>query len=320
MPVRVVGCAILVGMDLRSLEYFVAVAEEESFTRAAQRCYVTQPTISAQIQTLERELGEPLFDRTPRGILLTEGGRLLLPYARRALSAVDDAAGEFSARSALLRGHLRVGSGGGIENTAVPVLLGRFRTNYPGIDVHLTEATSAPLLAMVLDGELHAAVIARTDSPPPPAISWAPMFTDRLVAVFDADQFRIVGDPVSLTELADHPIITYPTSSALRGRVDAVAERDSVPLRVNYVANDVRMQVALARQRVGIALCARTDPSVDEVAPLTVREIAPQISFEKVLIWRNDIAPSAPLRAFLSLWRDHRGQAPATPQGGLRTG
>lgn len=307
-------------MDLRSLEYFVAVADEESFTRAAQRCYVTQPTISAQIQALERQLGEPLFDRTPRGILLTEGGRLLLPYARRALSAVDDAAAEFSARSALLRGQLRVGSGGGIENTAIPVLFGMFRSKYPGIDIHLTEATSAPLLAMVLDGELHAAVVARGDSPLPSTISWGPMFTDRLVTVFDADQFRLEGDPVALGDLAAYPIITYPASSALRARIDVVAGQASASLRVNYVANDVRMQVALARQRVGIALCARTDPALEDAAPLTVREITPQIAFEKVLIWRNDIAPSAPLRAFLSLWRDHREQPPADQQAGLRTG
>ena len=90
-------------MDLRSLEYFVAVAEELSFTRAAQRCQVSQPTISGQVQALERQVGEALFDRTPRGIGLTEGGRILLPYARRALRAVEDAGAEFSARAGLLR-------------------------------------------------------------------------------------------------------------------------------------------------------------------------------------------------------------------------
>lgn len=72
-------------MDLRGLEYFVAVADEHSFTRAAQRCHVTQPTISGQITALERELGEPLFDRAARGVGLTDRGKILLPYARRCL-------------------------------------------------------------------------------------------------------------------------------------------------------------------------------------------------------------------------------------------
>jgi DNA-binding transcriptional LysR family regulator len=74
-------------VELRTLEYFVAVAEEESFTRAAVRCHVTQPSISQQILALERELGEPLFDRLPRGIRLSAGGAVLLDHAKRVLAA-----------------------------------------------------------------------------------------------------------------------------------------------------------------------------------------------------------------------------------------
>ena len=82
-------------MELRNLQYFVAVADEGSFTRAAARLYVTQPTVSAQIQALERELGEPLFDRLPRSVELSDGGRLLLPYARQCIAAAEDAKAEF---------------------------------------------------------------------------------------------------------------------------------------------------------------------------------------------------------------------------------
>ncbi|WP_395729020.1 LysR family transcriptional regulator [Nakamurella sp.] len=295
-------------MDLRSLEYFVAVAEELSFTRAAQRCDVTQPTISGQVQALEREVGESLFDRSSRGIALTDGGRTLLPYARRCLAAVEDAKAEFSARAGLLRGALHIGTGGGIEHTTVPTLLGRMRHRHPGIEVHVTEATSAPLVEMVLQGRLNAAVIARPAEPLPAAITASTMFSDRLVAVFDPAVVELAGDPVPLQALTGESIISYPRTSALRSRLEDVAAGIGVAVTVNYVANDVRLQVAFAREGVGVAICAGSDPALADLAGLTVRPISPPVDFDKILIWRHDITPCAPLRAFLQLWWDFRAR------------
>ena len=296
---------MLYAMDLRSLEYFVAVAEERSFTRAAQRCYVTQPTISAQMQALERELGESLFDRGQREVILTDGGQLLLPYARECLRAVSDAKAEFSARAGLLKGELRIGSGGGVEHTTVPILLGALRQKYPGIDIDVTEATSAPLLDMVLQGHLHAAVIARPTHDLPTAISAAPMFGEEIVAVFDPDVYPTLGTIVDVAEIAPLPAITYPRTSALRAHIDATADDNGTPIHVHFSANDVRLQLAFAEQGLGVALSAASDPALASTH-LTVRPVTPTIRFEKILVWRNDIAASAPLRAFFELWKTMR--------------
>lgn len=293
---------MLRGMDLRSLEYFVAVADEGSFTRAAARLYVTQPTISSAIQSLERELGEQLFDRLPRGIALSDGGRVLLPHARKCLAAVDDAKSEFSARAGLLRGELRLGSGGGVEHSLVPDLLGAFHEKYSGIDVELTEATSIPLLTLVEQGRLHAAVIARPPGALPDGIASSPMFTDRLVAVFDSTAFALAAGPVALEALAGRPVITYPATSALRAALESAAAEQALTIPVRYAANDARLQVALARQRVGIAVCAGSDPALGGVDDLEIRAIEPAVSFTKTLVWRDEALPSAPLRAFLELW------------------
>jgi DNA-binding transcriptional LysR family regulator len=287
-------------MDLRSLEYFVAVADEMSFTRAAQRCHVTQPTISGQITALERELGEPLFERAARNVTLTDGGEILLPYARECLAAAENAKAEFSARAGLLRGEFRFGTGGGVENTAIPTLLGALRRANPGIDVHLTEATSAALVDMVVQGRLHAAVIARPHGALPTTISSAPMFSGHLVAVFEPSAFSF-DDPISTTVLNGQPLITYPGSSALRSRLDAAIAGNDV--RVNYVANDVRLQIAFARQGVGIAICADSDPALQDCPDMVIRELTPPITFEKILVWRNDVEPSAATRAFFGIWK-----------------
>lgn len=289
-------------MELRNLEYFVAVADEGSFTRAAARLYVTQPTVSSQIQALERELGEPLFDRLPRSIELSDGGRLLLPYARQCLAAAEDAKAEFSARSGLVRGELRLGTGGGVENGAVPATLGAFHEKHPGVDVELVEATSAPLVDLVLSGRLHAAVVAETRQPLPAGLASATMFTDQLVAVFDPAYFAFHGAAVTLTEIARQPLITYPSTSALRATLDACADDGSVPLNVRFVANDVRLQIALVRQGIGVAVSARSDPALVGLDDLEIRPLDPAVQFSKAIIWRNDVRPGAPLRAFLDLW------------------
>ncbi|GAY13616.1 LysR family transcriptional regulator [Mycobacterium sp. shizuoka-1] len=285
------------------MEYFVAVADELSFTRAAQRCHVTQPTISGQINALERELGEALFDRAARSVTLTDGGHILLPYARQCLAAAENAKAEFSARAGLLRGEFRFGTGGGVENTAIPALLGALRKAHPGIDVHLTEATSTPLLEMVVQGRLHAAVIARPHGTLPATIASAPMFSGCLVAVFDPAAFCFDG-PVALCALAGQPVITYPSSSALRSRLDAAIAESGAQVTVNYVANDVRLQIAFARQGVGVAVCADSDPALRDCPDLVIRTLTPPVEFEKILVWRNDIEPNAATQAFFGIWKE----------------
>lgn len=289
-------------MELRTLEYFLAVADEGSFTRAAQKCFITQPSISGQIQGLERELGEALFDRTQRTTSLTDAGRVLLPHARLCIQAANDAKAEFSARTGLLRGEFRIGTGGGVEHTTTPVLLGQLRHKYPGIDIVVSEAPSKPLLDMVLQNQLHAAVIARPADTLPASINTSRLFDDQIVAVFDPCAFPVGdADPLELSALVRFPIITYPRTSALRASIDRVAAAAGTEVQVNCAANDVRLQVSFAQQGLGVALSSRCDPALIGCG-LTIRQITPQIDFEKILIWRNDIPASAPLRAFLALW------------------
>src|ERR1044072_7627155 len=145
-------------MELRQLAYFVAVAEERNFTRAAEREHVAQPGVSAQIRRLERELGQELLDRSGRSVRLTEAGEAVLPYARGALAALEGARQAVGELTGLLRGEVAVGTV--TSHTAdLPDLLAEFHDAHPAVEITLSEANSDQLLEGLRTGRLDAAIV-----------------------------------------------------------------------------------------------------------------------------------------------------------------
>jgi DNA-binding transcriptional LysR family regulator len=146
-------------MELRHLRYFVAVAEEGSFTRAAERLWIAQPGLSQQILALERELGVRLFERLSRGVELTDAGRVFLEKARVALNAADDAMAIAQDAGAGLRGTLRLGLSWRSRYDLAPGLQHAFGLKRPGVDVTVVEAQTDVLMRDVRDRRLDAAIV-----------------------------------------------------------------------------------------------------------------------------------------------------------------
>lgn len=289
-------------MDLRALEYFVAVVEERSFTRAALREHVSQPSISQQMLGLERELGESLFERGAKEVRLTPGGEALLPYARQCLAAVAAAQATFSERSALLEGELRLGTVSGVEETAVPDLLAAYHERFPRVNVALTGSTSLPLLAQVEHGSLDAAIIARPGEPLPEGISSYALLEDEILAVVSELNPLSLLQEVPLVELSGQPLITYGLDSRLRPLIAEAFVASGCAFDVAYSTRDVPLNLALARRDVGIALIAGSDPAVHRALGVTALPLRPRIAYSKILVWRSKHTPSAALRAFLEAW------------------
>ncbi len=287
-------------MELRTLEYFVAVAEEGTFTRAAARCHVVQPAISQQIHGLERELGEPLFDRLARRVTLTAGGRALLPYARDCLAAAGQAAAAFAARSGVLRGELRLGAGSGAQATILPAVIGAYTRRYPAVTVTLTEGASALQLDRLLAGQLDAAIITGPRDLPAGIRSRA-IRQDRVVAVVAAGTGLARRAVLTLEQVARHPVISYGPDTGLRPLLQAAFQARGLPLAVAYVSNEVPVQVALAAEGIGVALSAGSDPVLDAAPGIAVRPLRPAIRFAKLLAWRESARAGAPLGAFLDV-------------------
>lgn len=153
-------------MDLRQLEYFVAVAEEANFTRAAERVHISQSGVSAQIKQLEREVGAELFDRSARTAKLTVAGEAALGHARAALAAAQafgDAVGE---TSQLLRGRLAVGMVVGCTITPFFDALSGFHEAYPGVEITVREGGSDQLIDELRRGGVDLAIVGCAHHPP----------------------------------------------------------------------------------------------------------------------------------------------------------
>src|SRR3954468_14272288 len=153
-------------MELRQLAYVVAVAEEGSFTRAAEREHVAQPAVSAQVRRLEAELGQPLFARGPGPVTLTAAGEAVLPFARAALASAAGVRTVVDELAGLLRGRVAVGVVPSIAHRLAGVLAA-FHAAHPGVEITLAEDTSDALMDGVRTGRLDFALAGVAGAGPP---------------------------------------------------------------------------------------------------------------------------------------------------------
>lgn len=207
-------------MELRQLRYFATVAEELHFGRAAERLLIAQSVVSQQIRRLERELGVPLFDRSPRHVRLTEAGRAFLPEAQAVLDAQERAVASV-ARFTEHRSHvLRLGTSSGLGDRLTTVLDGLAR-RLPDTQVDLISAPTRERLALVADGALDAAFIrgnastststntsteADAKSPNTPSLRLLPVWRDALVVVLPRKHPAADAPDLALTDLAKLPL------------------------------------------------------------------------------------------------------------------
>ena len=145
-------------MELHQLRYFVAVADEGNFSRAAAKVRVAQPSLSQQIRKLEAEMGQPLFDRLPRSVVLTEAGRCLLDYARQILASIGDARRCVDELKGKIAGDVAVGAIPTIAPYVLPQLVVTFQKHYPDVTLHIVEDVTAGITQRIESGELDVAL------------------------------------------------------------------------------------------------------------------------------------------------------------------
>lgn len=286
-------------MELRQLAVFVAVAEEMSITRAAQRQNVVQSAVSATLRTLERELGVELVSRTTHKVELTDAGRLFLPEARRTLAAAQEACHVIHHVRGGLRGTLRMGIM--LFSPALPVtpphLISRFAAEYPNMDVRVQTGASGDHIESLRRGRLDLAYIA---VPPEDTsgLTLHPLLTETMGLVVPAGHRLADREKVELTELADEPFVDTTPSWGTRIAIERAFLRAGVTRSVQYEIADNHGVLDFVRHGLGIAISPPffLDPSLVFVP---IANHAPRFVLSIAVAEGN---PSTPVREMLRIF------------------
>ena len=283
-------------MELRQLEYFVAVAEEANFTRAAERVHISQSGVSAQIRQLERELGAELIDRSGRAATLTEAGSAALGHARAALAAADAVRQSVDEVNGLLRGRIVVGMVTACTITGLFEALDSFHQAHPGIEITLIEDNSDRLIERVRGGELDLAFVGTIEAQPQNLDSLV-IINDRLIAAVPPGHALAQRTSVEMRDLAAYPIVCMPEGTGLRAAFDQACVNIGVRPYVAMQATAPGTVADLAARGLGVAILAQSmAPAFSDRLRALVIEDA-EVPALLALVWSTQ---SPALQEFLS--------------------
>ncbi len=284
-------------MELRQLEYFIAVAEEANFTRAAERVHISQSGVSAQVRRLEEELGATLIDRSARTATLTAAGEAALDHAREVLAAAQAVRQAVDDVSGVLRGRIDVGMVSGCTMTPLFDALAAFGTAHSAIEISLTEANSDRLTERVRAGELDVALIGAAGRTPQ-GLEALTIVSERLVAGAPAGH-PLIGrkDTCTLAEVTAHPLVCMPQGTGVRAVLDVACAGRQLAPEIALVASAPDAVADLAQRGLGVAILSESmAPARDgRLCALPIADI--EIASILALVWRPE--PSPALRALL---------------------
>lgn len=250
-------------LELRHLRYFVAVAEELHFGRAAARLHLAQPSLSQQIRRLEEIVGTPLFLRTSRSVSLTPAGRDLLSRARRTLQNLSRDLAETRTIASGEVGTLHVGFVGSAMLTTLPSIFRAYRQAVPRVHLRLHESFTAQVTEGLLNGSLDAGIL--RDADPAPTLQLTALFAEPFVAVLPATHPRARQKSLDPAHFRDEPFVYFPRSAGVRAFEKPFALLAEHGFRPNIVQEATHWLTILRLVAAGLGV---------SVAPACVRHIA----------------------------------------------
>jgi DNA-binding transcriptional LysR family regulator len=310
-------------MELRQLEYFVAVAEEASFTRAAERVHISQSGVSAQVRQLERELGQSLLDRSGRSVRVTDVGAAVLPFARAALDAAGNARLAVDQLAGLVHGRVAVGMVNGCAIPVVSELLAQFHRRCPGVSISLNEDGSDRLLESVRNGQLDLALIGAA-GPPTPGVQAALIADEALVAAVSPAHRLASRKTIPIELLRDQPLVSLPRGTGIRAALDAACAAAGFEPQIALEASALPMVAQLGGIGLGVAILPASAAHAHE-SVRHVLKIRPRVSSRLELVWDPTAATSPAALALLEHTRGFmrrladgsRGAGERPPQGAV---
>jgi DNA-binding transcriptional LysR family regulator len=292
---------LTVDVDLGQIEAFVQVAQHRSFSKAAESLFLTQPSVTARIQSLERDLGESLFERNGRGVRLTEMGASFLPYARRALKALQDGRDAIEGMRNLELGTLKLGCALTVSTYVLPGILKQYCSLYPGVEVSVHTGRSEQVLQMVLNDEVHCALERTVHHP---EITTVALYEDDLVLVAaPGHRFARTGT-ATLDEIGRESLILFDRGSSYTALIQTLFRQNGIVPRTTMELDTIEATKKMVEEGLGIAMLPKVSTdrelTIGTLIPIVVTNAAMprrQIS----LIYRKNRKHLRSVQAFFSL-------------------
>jgi DNA-binding transcriptional LysR family regulator len=281
-------------MDFGQIEAFIQVAQHKSFSRAAEVLQLTQPSITARIQALERELGEELFERGGRGVRLTDAGHAFLPYVEKLLQTLQEARDAVDEVRNVQLGSLRLGSAITISTYVLPRILSRFCQRYPGVDVVVRTGRSEQVLSMLLSDEVQVGLVRSLANAEVETID---LYEDEIVLVAPPSHRFAAARRATIAEAASEPIVLFDRGSSYYGLINNFFRQAGVIPNVAMELDSLEATKRMVEEGLGIAL----------VPAVTV-----QRELELGTLVQIDLADAAPMRRPISLIYRRNRKRPRT--------
>lgn len=277
-------------MELRQLEYLVAVAEEANFTRAAARAHVSQSGISAQIRQLETDLGAVLIDRSGRHATLTAAGAAALPHARAALASAGALRQAIDEVNGLIRGQLIVGMVTACTVTPLFDVLSAFHLAHPGVTISVVEDSSDRLVERVRSRTVDLALVGSVGAPPAGLESLL-LVEEGLVAAVPPGHPLTLEPRTTLTALSAYPIVCMPAGTGVRAVLDQACAAHGLTPNIALEASAPAAVVDLAARGLGVAVLSESMVTEsDRLSAVAIEGV--QASAVLALVWNDADNPA----------------------------
>lgn len=288
-------------MDLDQLRGFIETARERSFTRAAEKLFLTQPAVSLQVKALEEELGERLFERKGRRVLLTEAGRMLFVRAEEILRMTERAREDLAALRVLETGRLSIGTSDTNCAYVLPPAVKLFAATYPGVEIRLTDRMSPEVVRLVMEGgvDFGLATLPVTEI----RVKTVPLFQREDVAICPMDH-PLVADPVAtLSALSEHPMLALEKGSTTRGLMDRLFMDEGIQANVCMELGSIEVIKRFVEIGLGIAIVPEVSVREEiETGRLGVVRVEGMPVREVGIVSRSHLSPAA--KTFLDLLKE----------------
>jgi LysR family transcriptional regulator, hydrogen peroxide-inducible genes activator len=285
-------------MEMHQLRYVAAVARARNFSRAAEQCHVSQPSLSQQIQKLEDELGERLFDRMPREAKLTSHGEMFLPRAVRILEEADAAKREATDAKSLLRGTVTVGVLPTIAPYLLPDVMATFTEKFPGVQMVVQEDTTAHLLKLLLACEIDFALASRPIHDG--RLEVRELFLEELLVALPPGHPLTRQRTVSAKNLEGERLIVMKEDHCLGDQVLGFCDRHDLHHHISFRSAQLETIQSLVRAGLGISLIPAMAVQRDHNDGPEYRSLrSPKPSRQIVAVWPAQRPPGRAACEFL---------------------